>query len=78
MSMYQKKLKFRPVLIDINRGKQFDSKFMSLNPRGEVPVLVDEIRVIPDSKNIIEYLEDNFSNGIGIFGITLISVFMIV
>jgi len=63
MSLYQKKLKFRPMFVDINRGRQFNTKFLALNPKGQVPVLVDDVRVIPDSEHIINYLEDNFANG---------------
>lgn len=63
MSLYQKKLKFRPMFVDINRGRQFNTKFLALNPKGQVPVLVDDVRVIPDSEHIINYLEDNFGNG---------------
>lgn len=36
---------------------------MKLNPKGEVPVLKDGVKIIPDSTRIIDYLEDNFSNG---------------
>jgi len=49
--------------VNIHRGKQFTGSFLALNPKGEVPVLVDDVRVIPDSEKIIDYLEDNFSNG---------------
>jgi len=63
MALHQMKIKFNPKMVDIHRGKQFTQAFLSLNPKGEVPVLVDDIRVIPDSEHIIDYLEDNFSNG---------------
>ena len=43
--------------------EQYEPWFLRLNPRGEVPVLTDGVKVIPDSVRIVEYLEDNFSNG---------------
>jgi len=64
MALYQKKLKFRSSVVDIRRGKQYNDKFLKLNPSAEVPVLVDnEVRIIPGSDKIITYLDDNFSNG---------------
>lgn len=63
MSLYQKGLKFRPIYVDVNRDRNFNAKLFALNPKGEVPVLVDEVRIIPESEHIINYLEDNFGNG---------------
>ena len=65
MALLEKKIPFHVRYVNILNGKQFTEDFLSLNPRGEVPVLVDDnIRHIPDSAHIINYLEDNFSNGI--------------
>ncbi|XP_075225050.1 ganglioside induced differentiation associated protein 1 [Lycorma delicatula] len=63
MAMMEKKLPFKPHNVDITRGEQYQSWFLEINPRGEVPVLVDGVKTIPDSARIIDYLEDNFSNG---------------
>jgi len=64
MALHLKNLKYRTHIVDIVKGKQYNESFLSLNPRGEVPVLVDDVRHIVDSEKIVEYLEDNFSNGI--------------
>ncbi|CAL8069275.1 unnamed protein product [Orchesella dallaii] len=63
MALHQMQIKFKTKVVDIHKGKQFAESFLSLNPKGEVPVLVDDVRVIPDSEKIIDYLEDNFANG---------------
>jgi glutathione S-transferase len=64
MALHEKKIPFQTRFINICAGKQFSDEFLSLNPRGEVPVLLDDnIRGIPGSAQIIDYLEDNFSNG---------------
>lgn len=64
MALHEKKIPFQTRFINIISGKQFSEEFLTLNPRGEVPVLLDDnIRRIPDSAQIIDYLEDNFSNG---------------
>jgi len=63
MALHQMQIRFRQKMVDIHKGKQFTEPFLALNPKGEVPVLVDDVRVIPGSGKIIEYLEDNFSNG---------------
>lgn len=38
--------------------------FMKLNPAGEVPVLVHDDNVISDPTQILDYLEQNFRDGI--------------
>ena len=63
MALHEKKLPFEAHLIDITKGVQYEPWFLQINPRGEVPVLQDIGKVIPDSSRIIDYLEDNFSNG---------------
>lgn len=63
MALHEKNLPFESYTIDITKGAQYEPWFLQLNPRGEVPVLQDTGKIIPDSSRIIEYLEDNFSNG---------------
>jgi len=64
MALHEKKIPFQTRFVNIAAGKQFTDDFLTLNSRGEVPVLLDDnIRRIPDSLQIIDYLEDNFSNG---------------
>lgn len=63
MALHEKSLPFESHLIDIVKGVQYEPWFLQINPSGEVPVLQDTGKVIPDSNRIIDYLEDNFSNG---------------
>ncbi|KAF2899502.1 hypothetical protein ILUMI_06674 [Ignelater luminosus] len=63
MALYEKNLPFESHVVNIQKGEQYESWFLKLNPRGEVPVLQDTGKIIPDSARIIDYLEDNFSNG---------------
>lgn len=63
MALQQMKIKYIPRIVDIHKGKQFNPSFLAINPKGEVPVLVDDVRIIPDSEKIVDYLEDNFANG---------------
>ncbi|KAF5270006.1 hypothetical protein FQR65_LT05805 [Abscondita terminalis] len=63
MSLYEKNLPFQKQFVNLVKEVQYESWFLKLNPRGEIPVLQDTGKVIPDSGRIIDYLEDNFSNG---------------
>lgn len=63
MALHEKRLNFETSIVNIMKGAQYESWFLKINPRGEVPVLQDDAKIIPDSNRIIDYLEDNFSNG---------------
>lgn len=63
MALHEKKLPFESHIINLIKGQQYEPWFLQLNPKGEVPVLQDTGKIIPDSTRIIDYLEDNFSNG---------------
>ncbi|KAG8180090.1 hypothetical protein JTE90_027870 [Oedothorax gibbosus] len=62
-ALNEKKIKYKSRLVDLNIGEQLEPWFIKLNPKSEVPVLQDGVKIIPDSRRIIDYLEDNFSNG---------------
>ncbi|XP_015524462.1 ganglioside-induced differentiation-associated protein 1 [Neodiprion pinetum] len=61
LALYEKKLDFKLREVDITRGEQYGAWFLGLNPRGEVPVLQDGDKIIPESVRIIDYLEDHFT-----------------
>lgn len=63
MALHEKRLNFESIIVNIMKGAQYERWFLRVNPRGEVPVLQDDAKIIPDSNRIIDYLEDNFSNG---------------
>lgn len=63
MALHEKNLPFESRVINLASNEQYEPWFLLLNPKGEVPVLQDTGKIIPDSTRIIDYLEDNFSNG---------------
>ncbi|KAG7165070.1 Ganglioside-induced differentiation-associated protein 1-like [Homarus americanus] len=63
MALYEKRVPFKTQIVSLLAEEQYEPWFLKLNPCAEVPVLTDGVKVIPDSTRIIEYLEDNFSNG---------------
>lgn len=67
MALHEKNIPFTLKLVDVTKEEQYEPWFLKINPMGSVPVLKDGIKYIPDSKRIIGYLEDNFSNGIFFF-----------
>jgi glutathione S-transferase len=56
----EKDLDYREHLIDLRRGDQLTPEFRALNPKAEVPVLVHDGFVLPESTVIMEYVEDKF------------------
>ncbi|EEB10003.1 ganglioside-induced differentiation-associated protein 1, 2 gdap, putative [Pediculus humanus corporis] len=63
MALYEKNLSFTIHIVDVTKNEQYQKWFLNINPRGTIPVLKDGIKYIPSSKRILNYLEDNFSNG---------------
>ena len=61
-ALYEKKLAFEPIDVPFARAG-FVSKpegLLRINPRGEVPVLIDGKVALYDSTVILEYLEDRY------------------
>src|SRR3954470_1035458 len=51
---------FEPVLVKLHKGEQNDPAFRAINPRGQVPVLVDGDQVITQIAAIVTYLDGKF------------------
>ncbi|XP_013777316.1 ganglioside-induced differentiation-associated protein 1-like [Limulus polyphemus] len=62
-ALHEKCLNFKSIIVDLSKIEQYQPWYLRLNPRGEVPTLKDGVKIIPDSGRILDYLEDNFSNG---------------
>ncbi|XP_037068593.1 ganglioside-induced differentiation-associated protein 1-like [Pollicipes pollicipes] len=63
LTLHEKGLAFEEELVNIQANEQHRPEYLHINPKGTVPALQDGVKVIPDSTLIMEYLEDNFSDG---------------
>ena len=55
-----KKISWTPHSINLATGKNYSEFFLGINPKGLVPVLVDDGRVEIESNDILMYLENKF------------------
>jgi glutathione S-transferase len=51
---------FEPHMVKLHKGEQNEAAYQSINPRGQVPVLVDEAQVVTQIPAICLYLDDKF------------------
>ena len=51
---------FEPTMVKLHKGAQHDPEYKAINPRSQVPVLVDGGQVIMQILAIITYLNDRF------------------
>jgi glutathione S-transferase len=51
---------FEPVLVKLHKGEQNEAAFRAVNPRGQVPVLVDAGETITQIAAIVNYLDAKF------------------
>lgn len=59
-ALAEKQLDWESRYVDILRGEQFAPEFLAINPKGVVPVLLDDGEVIRESTVICEYVEERF------------------
>jgi len=60
LALYEKGLDFKGVRLNPAKFEHHEDWFKAINPRGQVPALVDDGRVITESTVICEYLEDEY------------------
>jgi glutathione S-transferase len=51
---------FEPTMVKLHKGEQYEAAYQAVNPRGQVPVLVDEGHVITQLMAIVLYLDQKF------------------
>ena len=51
---------YEPVLVKLHKGEQNEAAFRAVNPRGQVPVLVDGEQTITQIQAIVQYLDAKF------------------
>ena len=58
ISLFEKKLKFKPNIVSLFHGQHMEPWYVRLNPTGaHVPVLVHGDLVINDPERIIDYVD---------------------
>jgi len=62
LALAEKRLEWTGHYVDILAGEQFGAAFLAINPKGVVPVLIDDGFVLPESTVICEYVEDAYPN----------------
>ena len=55
-----KKINWTPHSVNLAAGKNYSDWFLGINPKGLIPVLVDDGHVEIESNDILEYLEKKF------------------
>jgi glutathione S-transferase len=56
-------LEYESVIVDLMTDEQHQEPFLSVNPRGEVPVLDDNGLILRDSMAILTYLANRYDTG---------------
>ena len=62
LALYEKGLPFTPHFLDPAKFEHHDDWYKKINPRGQVPALDHDGKIITESTVICEYLEDVFPN----------------
>jgi glutathione S-transferase len=60
MTLFEKGLAYAKHDVNLFRGAQYDPDYLKLNPKGYVPTLVHDGRVMRESSLICEYINDAF------------------
>jgi glutathione S-transferase len=66
LALYEKGLPFEGHRLDPAKFEHHTDWFKAINPRGQVPALVDGAHVVTESTVICEYLEDEYSTEVAL------------
>jgi glutathione S-transferase/GST-like protein len=58
--LLEKQLPFESHYVDLLELQQHQAEFLQLNPRGQIPVLVHDGRIITETGLLLQYIEDAF------------------
>jgi glutathione S-transferase len=64
LTLYEKGLEFEGIRLNPAEFEHHSDWFKAINPRGQVPALVDGDRIITESTVICEYLEDKYPTAV--------------
>ncbi len=67
LALESKGLNYRKVDLSFEKGDLRSESFLSLNPRGKIPVIVDEGVALSESSVILEYLDEQYPDGLRLF-----------
>jgi len=62
LALAEKGLEWNGHYLDILKGEQFNPDYLKINPKGVVPTLVHDGKVIPESTVICEYVDEIFAD----------------
>jgi glutathione S-transferase len=62
LTLAEKGLAWENRHLDLRAGDQQNPEYLKLNPRGVVPTIVDNGKVVRESTVIMEYLDDEYPN----------------
>ena len=51
---------YEPKMVKLHKGEQYEAAYQAINPRGQVPVLVDGDHVVTQIVAITLYLDEKF------------------
>jgi glutathione S-transferase len=60
LALAEKDLAWESHYLDILKGEQFTPAYLAINPKGVVPTLVHDKKVVPESTVICEYVDEVF------------------
>ena len=51
---------YEPMMLKLHKGEQYGDAYKAINPRSQVPVLVDDAQVVTQIAAITLYLDEKF------------------